>query len=187
MMPSRAGCIKLLKKYGYYTEGVPISHVLSVEETSLKIADMLIQKGIKIDKDIISRAALLHDIGKGSNKNNKDHAIIGYQICKKERIDIAVCIAVKNHDVNGVLTPLKTWEEKIIAYSDKICNKEVIGLEGRFNDWKARCPESYDKIKHKMDVIHHKSQELEKEILNKLELTPKELYEILKKNTKITR
>ena len=181
MVPSREECLKLLKEHGYYKENIPIIHAELVEKVSLQISDMLIRKGVKIDKDIIGAAALIHDIGK-DNKENINHTIYGYNICIDEGLDPRICIVVKNHDVEGVINGLNSWEEKIVSYADKICNQKILGLEKRFKDWRKRFPEFYEKHKTFTDESHAKSKLLEKEILNKLELSSEELYNVLRKN-----
>jgi putative nucleotidyltransferase with HDIG domain len=180
MIPSREECIKLLKKHGYYKEHIPIIHAELVERVALKISDMLISKGIDIDKRVVSAAALMHDIGK-EDKDHKDHAVRGYNICMSEGLDPRICIAIKHHEAGVAIPELKTWEEKIVSYADKICNTEVDGLDGRFDDWRKRFPEHYEKHKEHLEKSHARATELEKEILNKLGLNPEEMYEILRK------
>jgi len=184
MIPTREECIQLLKKHGYYKEHIPITHAVLVEKVALQISEMLISKGVKVDKSVVGAAALLHDIGK-ANKEHLDHAIKGYEICIEEKLDPRIAIAVKNHDEAGVLHVLESWEEKIVSYSDKICNTKILGLEGRFRDWIERFPEYYEKHKVGLEKSHAKSLLLEKEILNKLELTPDELYKMLRERTEI--
>jgi len=179
MIPSREECLKLLQKHGYYKVNIPIIHAELVEKVSLQISDMLISKGVKIDKQVVAAAALIHDIGK-DNKENINHTLYGYKICVEEGLDPRICIAVKNHDVEGVMHELKSWEEKVISYADKISNTAILGLEGRFNDWRNRFPEYYVKHKTEIDESHAKSRLLEKEILNKLELSSEELYDVLR-------
>jgi putative nucleotidyltransferase with HDIG domain len=179
MIPSREECLTLLKKHGYYNEHIPIIHAELVEKVALHISDLLISKDVKVDKKIVGAAALIHDIGK-EDKGYADHAIRGYNICIKEGLDPRICLAVKNHDVEGVMHVLGSWEEKIVSYSDKICNTKILGLEGRFHDWIDRFPEYYEKHKTELDKSHTKSLLLEKEILNKLGLNSEELYDILR-------
>jgi putative nucleotidyltransferase with HDIG domain len=169
-----------LKKHRYYHDGNPITHTLLVEEVSSKISDMLISNGINIDRDIVRAAALLHDIGK-EDKGYTDHDERGYRICLMEELDPKICIVVKNHDMNGVLGNLDTWEEKVVSYSDKICNTKILGLDERFEDWRRRFPEHYEKHKETALRAAERSRILEKEILNKLKLTPQELYDVLRK------
>jgi putative nucleotidyltransferase with HDIG domain len=182
MIPSREECLKLLKKYGYFKENVPIVHAELVAEVALHLSDMLISKGVKIDTRVVGAAALMHDIGK-ANKENINHTVYGYKICVEEGLDKRICIAIKNHDVEGVMHGLKTWEEKVVSYSDKICNTRIFGLEERFIDWRNRYPENYRKHKSQFDKSHDKSILLEKEILDKLGLTSHELYDILRRKS----
>jgi len=179
MIPSRAKCLELLKKHKYYQEGNPIIHTLLVEEVSLKISDMLISKDISVDKDVIRAAALLHDIGK-EDKGHANHDERGYNICMQEKLDPKICIVVRNHDMNGVLRNLDSWEEKIVSYADKICNNTILGLEERSKDWRRRFPEHFEKNKELSLRAFARSEMLEKEILNKLKLTPNQLYDILR-------
>ena len=62
MIPTREQCLAILNKHE-----VPdniISHSKIVADISLKIAEMLIEKGHKVNLKLVEAGALLHDIDK---------------------------------------------------------------------------------------------------------------------------
>lgn len=173
MIPTREKCIELLKKYNLSDS--KIKHSLLVENISLYISKLLNKKNMNIDLTIVSRAALLHDIGKEIKKSGKDHATIGAKLCINENIDLKICEIIKYHILEGILKEkLVSNEQKIVFYSDKICKNEVIGIDKRFEPWMK------NNLSSKIIDAKNKTIELEKEILNKLNLTPQELYSLLK-------
>ena len=173
MIPTREECIQLLKEYE-----VPepkIGHCMLVEHISVTISRLLKEKGEDIDIDIISRAALLHDIARNEKMRGKDHALLGFQICTEKGIDSRICNIIKNHALESILQDgLKTMEEKIVFYADKICRHEIIGIDARFAPWEKREPNK------ELLIAKEKTKALEKEILNKLNMTPEELQAQLK-------
>src|SRR3989338_9014542 len=61
-IPTKEECIELLRK-----NNVPdniIAHTKKVCEFSLKVCHILEERGIKINRDLVAAAALLHDIKK---------------------------------------------------------------------------------------------------------------------------
>jgi putative nucleotidyltransferase with HDIG domain len=168
MIPTREECIQLLKEYE-----VPepkIGHCMLVENISVTISKLLNEKGEAIDIDIISRASLLHDIAKNEKMRGKDHALLGFQICTEKNIDPRICEIIRNHALESILQDgLKTMEEKIVFYADKICKYEIIGIDARFAPWENRDPNK------ELFIAKEKTLQLEKEILNKLNMTPEEI------------
>ncbi len=176
MIPSRKKCIELLRKYELSES--KIEHCLLVEKTAVNISKLLQKKKVKINITLVSRAALLHDIGKERSKQvHKEHAIVGSEICKIEKIDEKICEIVRHHILEAIINDkLNSIEEKIVFYSDKICKNELLGITKRFAPWLEKHPST------SLSLAKEKTIKLEKEIINKLELTSNQLYTILKTN-----
>ena len=111
-----------------------IRHVLAVENLALKTAELikLNNPEIEIDFELLSRGALLHDIGR-SVTHGIEHAVEGVKIAKKYCKDERVLKIIENHIGAGITKdeakklglPLKdyipiTIEEKIVANSDNL-------------------------------------------------------------------
>jgi len=111
MIPTREECINLLKKY--HLSDLKIQHSLLVENVAVSLSKLLNEKGILIDLNIVSRAALLHDIGVESKTPNKNHATIGAELCINENIDLNICKIIQHHIAEAILeNKLDTMEKK---------------------------------------------------------------------------
>lgn len=127
-LPTVEMCLSYLAE-----EGVPnnvIDHCMAVEKLALQIA-------MKITSDeeiltLVSRAALLHDIGR-SQTHGLDHAIAGAEILRKRGIDERICLIVERHLGAGILAPEaaeiglpekdmmpQTLAEKIVSHADNL-------------------------------------------------------------------
>ena len=129
-IPSKSECLKILKD-----NNVPdniIAHLESVQDFSMKLADYLDKKGIKVNRELVSAAAMLHDIKKLSPK----HEIAGSEFVKSLGYP-EVAVLIMKHGLSNLdkeeFIP-KTWEEKIVFYSDKRVNgSKIVSLDGRFD------------------------------------------------------
>ena len=156
-IPTRDECMKLLK-----ANNVPaniIAHTQAVCDFSMKVCDILEKRNIKINKELVAAAALLHDIkklepGEHEIEGAKYISTLGYP---------EVGILIKKHGLKHChleeFHPI-TWEEKIIFYSDKrVKNDKVISVDDRFEYIKQR----YNKEHVEKEIKLTKS--IEKELL----------------------
>jgi len=127
-LPSVEQCLSFLAE-----ENCPnavIDHCMAVEHLALKIAmRMKLDKGML---DLISRGALLHDIGR-SRDHGIRHAIAGAEILRRRGLDEAIVRIVERHIGAGIdpeeagnigLPPgnylPETLAEKIVAHADNL-------------------------------------------------------------------
>ncbi len=134
-IPSREECLAILNKNN--TPSNVIEHCKSVCKVAEEIADKLIKKGIKLNKDLIIASALLHDI----ERDKDDHVAAGANLLKS--MDFSeIAEVVKKHTLHGVEeeeAQPKTVEEQIVFYADKkVKGRKVVSLEERFEDIKKR-------------------------------------------------
>lgn len=131
-LPTVEMCLSFLAE-----ENVPnnvIDHCMAVENLALKIA-----KRITDDEEtlaLVSRAALLHDIGR-SKTHGLDHAIVGAEILRKRGVDERICLIVERHLGAGIpaseaaalglperdLVP-ETLAEKIVCHADNLLDEQ---------------------------------------------------------------
>ena len=135
-IPTKEECLKILKD-----NQVPdniIAHTKKVCEFSLKVCDVLEDRGIKVNRNLVAAAALLHDIKK---LEPGEHELEGANyISSLGYPEVGVLIKKHGlkHSFNDEFIP-KTWEEKIIFYSDKrVKNDKVVSVDGRFEYIKQR-------------------------------------------------
>ena len=135
MIPTIEQCLSFLAE-----ENCPnavIDHCMAVELLALKIA-----KRITKDKsllELISRGALLHDIGR-SRTHGIEHAYLGADILRKRNLDDAIIRIVECHIGAGIdpeeakdqgLPPRnympETLAEKIVAHADNLITHDDRG------------------------------------------------------------
>jgi uncharacterized protein len=117
----------LLRKAGC-PENV-IEHCRTVARIALRIAGRV---RVPIDRQLIERGALLHDIGRGVT-HGIDHAVVGGDLARKMGLPEGVARVIERHIGAGIPAaearelglPVRdylpmTREEKIVAYADKL-------------------------------------------------------------------
>jgi len=157
-IPTKEECIVLLRK-----NNVPdniIAHTKKVCEFSLKVCDILEERGIKVNRNIVAAAALLHDIKK---LEPGEHEIEGAKLIESFGYpEVAVLIKKHGlkHSFKDEFMP-KTWEEKIIFYSDKrVKNDKIVSVDERFE---------YIKQRYKREIVDREvelTRKIEKELLD---------------------
>lgn len=156
-LPSKEECLRLLRAAGC-SERV-IEHCLAVENLALKIARLT-----DCDLDLVSRGALLHDIGRGKT-HGVEHAIKGGDIAREYGLPKEIIRIIENHLGAGIsrneakelglpdrdFIPT-TLEEKIVAHADNLLeeNKKqpIIKVIQRFES------QGYPEIAKKIKRLH---------------------------------
>ena len=147
---SREQCFDLLEKHK-----VPehiVRHSVQVEKVAVFLAKKLREIREQVNVDLVSRAALLHDIGK-INALEKD--IPHYSVCQKileKEGQPELAEIVGKHGLFQVLEekPFNNLEEKLVNYADKrVTNDQIVSLDERF----TYLVEKYGKTKKKAEKI----------------------------------
>ena len=161
-IPTKEECIELLRK-----NNVPdniIAHTKKVCEFSLKVCDVLEERKIKVNRNLVATAALLHDIKK---LDPGEHEVEGAKMISNLGYP-EVGNLIKKHGLKNSFKkefePV-TWEEKIIFYSDKrVKNDKIVSLDERFK---------YIKERYKREVVDKEielTKKIEKELLGNKKL-----------------
>jgi uncharacterized protein len=139
-LPSREKALQLLNEK-QCPEKV-IAHCMAVTKLSLEIANLLKEKGIPIDFELVEIGALLHDIGR-SVTHTVQHAVLGAKIAKSASLPDSVVSIIRRHVGGGITTseaeslgwpkdvyvPI-TIEEKVVCYADKLIeNGEQVPID----------------------------------------------------------
>lgn len=145
--------IELLKQ-----EGTPenvIEHSKAVYKKAMEIAANF----DNVDKDLIKKGALLHDIGR-SKTHGITHAVEGVKIARKYGYDDSVLNIIERHIGAGITESEaeslglqvksyvpQTLEEKIVAHADNlISGSEEVDIDFVIKKWKRRIKDSDDNI-----------------------------------------
>ena len=129
-LPSREQALQLLRE-NQCSEKV-INHCKAVTELALETANVLKERGMKIDFALVEIGALLHDIGR-SKTHTVHHAVVGAEIARSAGLPDSVVSIIKRHVGGGitageaeklgwpkdVYVPI-TLEEKVVSYADKL-------------------------------------------------------------------
>lgn len=208
-MLTKHQCIELLEQF--HTPRHIVKHCLAVQKVALYLADKLIAKGITVNREVIEKAALVHDMVKvidfkelkqdnyfeqpvseddkqcwrqlREKYKGQRHEDVAYEILKQ--FDPQVAEVVRKHKYSRLLE-LKgtyTWEEKVLFYADMCVNFDRIVLVAE------RIAQGQERNKHlprtaNSHDVFLEVVALEKEIFRILKISPQEL---LKLNTKPTR
>lgn len=145
--------IELLEK-----ENTPenvISHCKAVYKKAMEIASNF----DNVDRDLIKKGALLHDIGR-SKTHGITHAIKGVEIAKKYGYNRDVLKIIERH-IGAGITPEEaeklglpkksyvpqTLEEKIVAHADNlISGSEEVDIDFVIRKWKRKIEDSDSNI-----------------------------------------
>lgn len=143
-IPSRSTVFEILK-----LNKVPtciIRHLLAVEKIALLIAQKSVKKGYALNLDLVSAAALLHDVEKGK----PNHASKGAEMLTRLGYE-QVADIIREH-MNISQDAIEHIDERAVVFlADKMIEGEnIVSIEERFKDKLAffqNKPEIYNNIK----------------------------------------
>lgn len=127
--------IGLLRRTG--VSGDDIKHCIKVAEKALEIAQ---RTGANVDMELIGRGALFHDLGKAKT-HEIEHGEIGAELGRQQGLPKEITDIMEKH-IRGGLTQeeakelglpvkdysLKTLEEKIVIYADRLVDIIMDGI-----------------------------------------------------------
>ncbi len=134
-LPSKEECLRILA--GNNTPSNIIEHSKAVCKVAEEIAGNLIKKGIKVNKELVIAASLLHDV----ERLKKNHVIEGASLIRSMGFPEVAGVMSKHstHKIEDPAQQPRTYEEKIVFYADKRAKgDEIVSLEERFRDLKER-------------------------------------------------
>lgn len=131
-LPSREQALQLLENR---CSTKVIDHCNAVKKLALETANILKEKGFKVNSELVEIGAILHDIGR-SKTHTVHHAVVGAKIARSAGLPDSVVSIIKRHVGGGinaseaeklgwpedVYVPI-TLEEKIVSYADKLIEK----------------------------------------------------------------
>lgn len=182
MIPSEAQAKTLWEKYGLPEK--KRRHVALVARVAGFLAEQLKIKTLnfKINEQLLIVAALLHDIDKNVAKlPGEKHPDAGVRILRQEGMG-EVAEVVKTHSVHAILDPTiapKSIEQKLLFLADKMVKQEVIGVDGRFKQWREEDlpPEELAMLAR----AYPRVKDLEREIAGFIGMGPEEIFFRLQK------
>jgi uncharacterized protein (TIGR00295 family) len=156
-LPTREECLVILKKSGC-SENV-IAHSKAVETHAVRIAVLAMA-----DKDLVSRGALLHDIGRGKT-HGIEHAVVGGEMAKELGLPESIIHIIERHIGAGLNSdeaaklglPRKDYiplalEEKIVAHADNLVGEHTIRPVSQVVS--LLIERGYDEVAQKIMALH---------------------------------
>lgn len=177
-IPDRETCFFLLQKYHFPQR--KMKHVELVERVAIYLGNAIRDKGYDINLDLITAGALLHDVDKGIPGAGEVHPQKGVEILQKLGYpEVArVCARHSLYTFLDKKTRPATWEEKVVALSDKMVKDKVITVDERYKLWyDENLPEKAQEVLRKSYPL---LKELEKEIFGIIGMRPEEVSGELK-------
>jgi putative nucleotidyltransferase with HDIG domain len=128
-IPTKEECLNILK--ASKTPSNVIVHSKAVCRFAEKLADKLEKKGIKLNKELVVAASLLHDVKRAED----NHIAEGAKLLKRMGFP-KIAEVIKKHSLHRLddknVQP-RTYEEKILFYADKrVKDNKVVSLKERF-------------------------------------------------------
>lgn len=164
----------IYRKFG--TPENVINHMQKVAYLCGKIADAMLAKGIKVDKEATVNAALLHDTLRmidfkdqsAWQKLKSEFAGLHHEAAMAKFLEDmgenALANLVEKHGFFEI-DNLETWEEKILYYADKrVDHDQIVSLKKRFIEGKKRNASMSDDTE-KVKTTEGKIFKLEKEFI----------------------
>jgi putative nucleotidyltransferase with HDIG domain len=154
------------------------AHSLLVCRVALVLADGLISAGLKLDRELIRAAAILHDITKPrSFKTGEHHAQTGgdylaglgfYEVGEIVRQHVILDVYPENRS---------PCEAEVVNYADKrVLHDHIVSLDDRMAYIRDRYAKTGDHREH-LKVLWQRTRRLEKRLFSYLAFAPEKLAE----------
>lgn len=172
MIPTKEQCKQLWGKY--QLPEYKRRHVELVARVAKFLAEQINKvTNSQINLSLIRAGALLHDLDKAIERlPGEQHPDTAVRILREEGME-EVAELVKTHSLHAILDPAicpKTWEEKLLYLADKMVKQEIITVDTRFALWNAE--HLHVEVQAVLDTAYPKVKALEKEIFDRIGLTP---------------
>lgn len=159
-LPTRDECLKIIKEHQ-----VPahiVTHSMTVAKLAMFLADRMVEKGIKVNAELVERASILHDVLRVCDFKKSDYKRFERPVTDKEKIKWnkfknkyqglchedaayevlkdkypALARIIKRHRYTALLDKEApwTWEEKLVYYADKrIMHDKIVPLKERLQE-----------------------------------------------------
>jgi uncharacterized protein len=154
-----------------------VAHSLQVCRVGACLVDHLELQGIRMNRQLVQAAALLHDITKTrSFETEENHALTGGQVLT----DLGypeIGDLVRQHVRLDDYSDYKSLSEAVIInYADKrVLHDRIVSLDERMNYIKDRYGKNPE-LQQKIQMLRGKTKALEKSIFSFLPFSPNDLY-----------
>jgi putative nucleotidyltransferase with HDIG domain len=160
-----------------------VRHSKLVTEVALLIGWKLNQSGQQLDLALVEAGALLHDITKTESiETRENHAQTGGELLTSLGCPAVANIVCQHICLEESSEQDSVSEAELVNYSDKrVKHEEVVDIEERFRDVQERYANRFPGLQARIEEVQLETRVLEKKIFSKIDISPKELGNILTK------
>ncbi len=170
-VPDRERAEAILRSF-QLPDGV-VRHVRGVERVAASAARLVAAAGIPLDEQLVSSAALLHDIDKVETRGKATHGVVGAaRMVSLGHEELAVPIA--SHPVTALMDEElfpRGWESVIVSVADRHVTQEFLTTDERIDDLQRRYPEHRDDL----EQARPRAKALEAELAELADMTVDDL------------
>ncbi len=211
-LPSRTECEQLFDEYKV-PDNIRL-HCYKVNEVAIFLAKKLLEKGIKINIELVDQVSLLHDLCKPFvfelkkdsrfKSNPTEEQILFWKDMKrkypsslhetelftllfKERYpDLAAAMVIEGKVSSSIDKSQYPFEFQIVHYADwRVFVDKIIPLNDRIDDLFKRYHDKHQDLPQDFwKKIKESEFKLEKKLFEKLDFRPEDLVRIIKKESK---
>lgn len=182
-IPTQKECFKLIKEMDMMDH--IIDHSIMVSNVSLFLCQALKKHCPDLNTQLVTSAALLHDITKTRSIDTKEvHTETGGQVLTQMGYPEVGDIIRQHVILDAYETQSPITAEEIVNYSDKrVLHDKVVSLDERLEYIKHRYGHS-EKIKDRLRFMSIKTKDLENKLFGLLNITPDQLSGAVKNKIK---
>ena len=142
VVPTLAEAERLLASFDL-PEGI-VTHSRGVSRVAGEAARLLAAAGVEVDPQLVTVAALLHDVDKPQTRGHGlEHGLLAARwINERGYPELAAPIA--SHPIGCLLDPSRapqTWAAKAVAVADRHVAQRFVSIDARIDDQARRYPE----------------------------------------------
>jgi putative nucleotidyltransferase with HDIG domain len=159
-VPDRERAEAILRSF-QLPDGV-VRHAHGVERVASAAAHLVAAAGVPLDAQLVSAAALLHDVDKVETRGRGTHGVVGAaRMVSLGYQELAVPIA--SHPVTALLDEElfpRGWESVILSVADRHVSQAFLTTDERIDDLQLRYPQYRDSLEQARPRAHALEAEL---------------------------
>ncbi len=169
-LPSYREALKILRESGCSSN--VIRHCKTVAQVAVQIAKKCLNKGVRLDIELVKIGALLHDLGRAET-HGINHPVTGASIARSKSLANSLVHIIERHMGGGINADEayklgwpkgsyfpETLEEKIVCYADKLVEGEIqVPIERTVQKLKDRLGTDHPSIQRIL-ILHEEISKL---------------------------
>ena len=179
VVPSVQTCYQMIEEMGM------LPHIVTHSEQVCRVALCLVgnmqhSSAIRLDRDLVQAAALLHDITKTrSFETREDHALTGKELLTERGFPAVAQVVGQHVHLENYVQGNGLDEAQVVNYADKrVLHDEVVSLEKRMEYIVKRYGQE-ETHRERIMLLWQQSRRLEEHLFSNIDFSPEELTSYL--------